>query len=204
MAKKNIKSEVPKKKRPISLNILEIAKRLQKIEEISDTPYTLPTASADTKGGVKVGNGLSMTGEVLSANPVSAYDVSYDNTDSGLTADKVKGAIDELAITPRRYKVIATFTGNGVKTYADVITAFLPYTNQADLLIDASNIYYPRNTAAYFSANISSSGSVVIYAIRFDATNPYWKTISVGTGAEVDYMSQAVPSDRVIQLCKKL
>lgn len=28
--------------------------------------YTLPTASAETKGGVKIGSGLTMTGEVLS------------------------------------------------------------------------------------------------------------------------------------------
>lgn len=32
--------------------------------------YTLPTASAETKGGVKIGSGLSMSGEVLNnANP---------------------------------------------------------------------------------------------------------------------------------------
>ena len=31
-------------------------------------PYSLPTASDDTKGGVKIGNGLTMTGEVLSAD----------------------------------------------------------------------------------------------------------------------------------------
>ena len=31
------------------------------------TPYTLPTASAETKGGVKVGSGLSMDGETLNA-----------------------------------------------------------------------------------------------------------------------------------------
>lgn len=30
--------------------------------------YTLPTAGADTKGGVKIGSGLTMTGEVLSAD----------------------------------------------------------------------------------------------------------------------------------------
>ena len=30
--------------------------------------YTLPTASGDTKGGVKVGSGLTMTGEVLSVS----------------------------------------------------------------------------------------------------------------------------------------
>ncbi len=30
--------------------------------------YILPTASADTKGGVKIGSGLTMTGEVLNAD----------------------------------------------------------------------------------------------------------------------------------------
>ena len=99
MAKKNVKSEEPKKKRPISLNILEIAKRLEKVEETGGggTPYTLPTASADTKGGVKIGTGLSMNGEVLSADAVGASDVSYDNTTSGLSATTVQGAIDEVA-----------------------------------------------------------------------------------------------------------
>lgn len=32
------------------------------------TTYTLPTASADTKGGVKIGSGLTMDGEALNAN----------------------------------------------------------------------------------------------------------------------------------------
>ena len=36
-------------------------------------PYTLPTASAETKGGVKIGSGLTMTGEVLSNNNPTPY-----------------------------------------------------------------------------------------------------------------------------------
>ena len=40
---------------------------LGKIEDLAGT-YTLPTASAETKGGVKIGRGLTMTGEVLSAD----------------------------------------------------------------------------------------------------------------------------------------
>ena len=40
---------------------------LGKIEDLSGS-YTLPTASAETKGGVKIGSGLTMTGEVLSAD----------------------------------------------------------------------------------------------------------------------------------------
>lgn len=35
--------------------------------------YTLPTASAETKGGVKIGTGLTMTGEVLSNNNPTPY-----------------------------------------------------------------------------------------------------------------------------------
>lgn len=40
---------------------------LGKIEDLGGS-YTLPTASADTKGGVKIGSGLTMTGEVLSTD----------------------------------------------------------------------------------------------------------------------------------------
>ena len=35
--------------------------------------YTLPTASAETKGGVKIGEGLTMTGEVLSNDNPTPY-----------------------------------------------------------------------------------------------------------------------------------
>ena len=35
--------------------------------------YTLPTASAETKGGVKIGSGLTMTGEVLSNTNPTPY-----------------------------------------------------------------------------------------------------------------------------------
>lgn len=37
--------------------------------------YTLPTASASTKGGVKIGSGLTMTGEVLSNNNPTPYEL---------------------------------------------------------------------------------------------------------------------------------
>lgn len=38
------------------------------------TPYTLPTASASVKGGIKIGSGLKMTGEVLSLD-ISSNDL---------------------------------------------------------------------------------------------------------------------------------
>lgn len=59
--------------------------------------YTLPTASADTKGGVKIGSGLTMTGDVLSAtggggaDGLSAYASAqlggYTDTEAAFYAD---------------------------------------------------------------------------------------------------------------------
>lgn len=43
-------------------------------------PYTLPTASASTKGGIKIGSGLTMNGEVLSAD---AQLPAYTSSESG-------------------------------------------------------------------------------------------------------------------------
>lgn len=42
--------------------------------------YTLPTASAETKGGIKVGSGLTITGETLSAD---AQLPAYTSSESG-------------------------------------------------------------------------------------------------------------------------
>lgn len=44
------------------------------------SPYELPTASANTKGGIKIGNRLTMTGEVLSAD---AQIPTYTESDNG-------------------------------------------------------------------------------------------------------------------------
>ena len=38
-------------------------------------PYTLPVASADTLGGVKVGEGLQMAGDVLGVKPEGVYEL---------------------------------------------------------------------------------------------------------------------------------
>ncbi|MBR2152209.1 MAG: hypothetical protein IJ944_02845 [Clostridia bacterium] len=50
------------------------------------TPYTLPTASANTKGGIKIGAGLTMDGEVLNnSNPTPyALPTASDETLGGI------------------------------------------------------------------------------------------------------------------------
>ena len=47
--------------------------------------YTLPTASADTLGGIKVGSGLSITDGVLSADGVTPAAYQADSTASSYT-----------------------------------------------------------------------------------------------------------------------
>lgn len=140
MAKKNVKSAEPKKKKPISLNILEIAKRLQKLEETgSGDPYTLPTASADTKGGVKIGSGLSMTGEVLSADfsELSADDISYGT-------GTVKDALDERIVginisMPISGVSVSTAWGALYYTIVSINISSLGLTNAPTILSAAFN-----------------------------------------------------------------
>lgn len=66
------------------------------------TPYTLPTASANTKGGIKIGAGLTMNGEVLNNSnptPPTPY-VLPTASDETLGGVKVGGglSIDENGV----------------------------------------------------------------------------------------------------------
>ena len=50
--------------------LLYVGTQWQRFQTSLNRPsYSLPTASASTKGGVKIGSGLSISNEVLSANP---------------------------------------------------------------------------------------------------------------------------------------
>ena len=51
--------------------VVEEGAQVTGLEGGEATPYTLPTASASTLGGVKVGSGLTITDGVLSANGIT-------------------------------------------------------------------------------------------------------------------------------------
>lgn len=66
------------------LTILEGA-QVTGLPEGSGSAYVLPTASAETLGGVKVGSGLTITDGVLSANGVTPAAYQADSTASSYT-----------------------------------------------------------------------------------------------------------------------
>lgn len=70
--------------------------------------YTLPTASTSTLGGVKI-DGSTIT---IDANGVisTGFNLTYDNSASGLTATTYKTAIDEVVATRVPDALVSTET----------------------------------------------------------------------------------------------
>lgn len=112
---------------------------------------------------------------LAAASTPPAENVSYDNTNSGLTAENVQAAIDELAGTT----VLATSTGS--KTHAEHIEALKAVW---DTLSDAQKIkckitrggtiYYPMDIvsgAGRFAMTIIDNQSMYIEMIRMSTTS---------------------------------
>ena len=96
---------------------------------------------------------------------LDAADVSYDNTDSGLTADNVQGAIDEITETEsvtasmagitwnRSGKVVAvSVKGTGLSSTSTTVTG-LPTPKNPYLL---SLLFYGNNMVGYLEYNNSN------------------------------------------------
>lgn len=115
----------------------------------------------------------------------------------------VEDAINEINGKIGSYEVIASVTGDGVKTYSDAIDELIPYTSQSDLFIDDVNMFYPRNNVVYSSMNISSSGTAVLYGLRFDADKVF-KAFYLSAGTATDLLNNVIAEDRVLKLCKRL
>ena len=86
-----------------SANGMMSAADKKKLDNISEgaNAYSLPTASATTKGGVKIGDNLSMEGEVLNAK-----DTTYSNATqsvSGLLSASDKKKLDGIASGANAY-----------------------------------------------------------------------------------------------------
>lgn len=119
--------------------------------------FTLPTASASTLGGVKVGSGLSIDGNgVLTATGVSMilYNTTGQNTDGAMTQ---KAVTDELALKATASS-LATVATSG--SYADLTNKpTIPAAQiQADWTqSDNTKLDYIKNKPSF--ATVATSGS---------------------------------------------
>ena len=116
--------------------------------------YTLPTASAETKGGVKIGSGLTMTNEVLSNNNPTPYSLPTAS-DSTLGGVKVGSG---LSITDG----VLSASGGGGGGYVDIDT-YQAYDAGASSLKFASlsTLISESDYNTYLSGKIISAINVI-------------------------------------------
>ena len=93
--------------------------------------YTLPTASATTKGGVKIGSGLQMNGDVLSATGGGTADaVDWGNVTNKPT--KLTDFTNDLA-----YKTTYNASTNKIATESDIAIKTLVGTSDNPIILSS-------------------------------------------------------------------
>lgn len=85
--------------------------------------YELPTASSETKGGVKIGSGLLMTGEVLSAvAELPVYSISEAGKVLGITNEGTLAWIEVSVSGATSYKAPTNILPENIITTAEEVT----------------------------------------------------------------------------------
>lgn len=124
--------------------------------------YSLPTASTTTKGGVKVGTGLTMSGETLNhSNSITAGSVS----DGGSTRTLAWSGTFKIPVIK--------YDAQGHITETSTITLTMPST-PADVRYTAGN--QTTTSAIYLVGTTSTGSSANSYATSYTKSN-----ITIGT-----------------------
>lgn len=116
--------------------------------------YTLPTASASTKGGVKIGAGLSMDGEVLNNSNPTAYTLP---TASASTKGGVKIG-DGLTMDGEVLKVSGG--GGGGNKYCHALFVNSTYSNGRTIILTDSATEFTVETLAAWLYNNNFRGNL--------------------------------------------
>lgn len=115
------------------------------IEFTGGSEYELPTASATVKGGVKVGEGLQMDGDVLSVRPGFKLRLVKE-----IVASE---EVSELAAT-------ADTNGNAISIKNAFIRATIPPTEN----VGASVFFIDGMNGFYFPSSVRKEYEVIVYA----------------------------------------
>lgn len=143
---------------PADGQILKYDNATSKWVNAAEYSYTLPTASASTKGGIKVGDNLSMNGEVLSAKTVPWTKIWNYRSGTSFVWPSDKS---EMLL------VIAACNPNTGKATAGVASQVFPITDPV--------AYSQQMTVAYTSSTGSETGIV------YTNMQPVFFTTSTGT-----------------------
>lgn len=137
--------------------------------------YTLPTASDTVKGGIKVGTGLTMNGEVLSATGGGMADsVEWDNVLSKpeFATVATSGAYNDLTGRPS----LATVATSG--SYADLSNKpTIPTVDVTKSYVDTQLATKANVSNVYTKAEVDSKVSSV-YRVKGSVTTPTWDKLS--------------------------
>lgn len=161
------------------------------------------------------------------AQPIPATRIGYDNTDSGLTATDVQGAIDEIAGVKNMWAVkewgYEEVAGDGTKTYREILNEIatnmnaklatleddeklvslaLTFGGTYTLPIPQSAIFTNADTfALQCGATVARSSSVVSYYSYMAATDSVFRNSSTTSSSTTftDQSSTALDNTHAIR-----
>lgn len=142
----------------------------------TDTKYTLPTASASTLGGVKVGSGLSISNGVLSTSggDVKIYETTLDfediigNSRTSMTSGEVTEVLNISTKLSQGYIIVTKTRGSGSDMVGSAVIvsdnapqySFLLGAGPSAVVILTADIGKENNwSTAYIHQNIITSGT---------------------------------------------
>lgn len=142
----------------------------------TDTKYTLPTASASTLGGVKVGSGLSISNGVLSTSggDVKIYETTLNfediigNSRTSMTSGEVTEVLNISTKLSQGYIIVTKTRGSGSDMVGSAVIvsdnapqySFLLGAGPSAVVILTADIGEENNwSTAYIHQNIITSGT---------------------------------------------
>lgn len=142
----------------------------------TDTKYTLPTASASTLGGVKVGSGLSISNGVLSTSggDVKIYETTLNfediigNSRTSMTSGEVTEVLNISTKLSQGYVIVTKTRGSGSNMVGSAVIvsdnapqySFLLGAGPSAVVILTADIGKENNwSTAYIHQNIITSGA---------------------------------------------
>ena len=177
--------------------------------------YTLPTAAANTKGGVKIGSGLTMTGETLSAD-ASAITVQEEGSSLSTAATTLNfvgsnvtasgtGAVKTITISDSDTQLTteqvqdivgAMFTGN---TETNITVTYEDSDGTIDLVASGGSGLDTRSTFTATTASLANNaaGNIEVTAHKSYALLKIKPSIAAWVTLYVDAASRTADANRV-------